>query len=236
MLPARRREYALRMTTVAVKHADVADASRWTRRAIALAVLTVAYNLVEGLVSVGLGVSEESIALFGFGVDSFIEVASALLVLWRFRGEHGMGSAPSLERERRATLGIGALFVALAAGTSFGSLAQLAAREHPATTTPGVVIAAISLSFMVFLWRAKLSTARALNSSTVEKDAACSRACIQLSVVLLAGSLAFALFPALWWVDAAAALVLAALIGREGVGTIRAARQPQFCGGCGCGH
>jgi divalent metal cation (Fe/Co/Zn/Cd) transporter len=98
------------------------------------------------------------------------------------------------------------------------------------------VISALSLSFMVFLWRAKLRAAKALDSATVEADAACSRACIQLSAVLFAGSLAFLLAPALWWVDAAAALALALLIAREGWGMVKAARSEHFTGGCGCGH
>jgi divalent metal cation (Fe/Co/Zn/Cd) transporter len=89
---------------------------------------------------------------------------------------------------------------------------------------------------MAYLWRAKLGAARALDSAALAADAACSRACIQLSVVLFAGSLLFLLFPALWWVDGAAALGLALLIGKEGLGMIRAARSRGFTGGCGCQH
>lgn len=202
----------------------------WRRRALWLAGLTIAYNLIEGLVSMAFGWADESVALFGFGADSFIEVASAAIVLWKLL-DHG-----SLERERKATRTIGWLFLGLGAGVAAGALLQLAAREHPPTTVPGLVISALSLSFMVFLWRAKLRTAKALDSATVEADAACSRACIQLSAVLFAGSLAFLLAPALWWVDAAAALALALLIAREGWGMVKAARSEHFTGGCGCGH
>lgn len=202
----------------------------WRRRALWLAGLTIAYNLVEGLVSMAFGWADDSVALFGFGADSFIEVASALLVLWKLL-DHG-----NLERERKATRGIGRLFLFLALGIAGGAVLQLTARTHPPTTVPGLVISALSLGFMVFLWRAKLRTAQALDSATVAADAACSRACIQLSVVLFAGSLVFLLAPALWWVDAAAALGLAVLIGREGLGMIRAAKSACFTGGCGCGH
>ncbi|HCZ32060.1 MAG TPA: heavy metal transporter [Holophagaceae bacterium] len=202
----------------------------WRRRALWLAGLTIAYNLIEGLVSMAFGWADESVALFGFGADSFIEVASAAIVLWKLL-DHG-----SLERERKATRTIGWLFLGLGAGVAAGALLQLAAREHPPTTVPGLVISALSLSFMVFLWRAKLRAAKALDSATVEADAACSRACIQLSAVLFAGSLAFLLAPALWWVDAAAALALALLIAREGWGMVKAARSEHFTGGCGCGH
>lgn len=203
---------------------------RWRRRALWLSGLTIAYNVAEGLVSMGFGWADDSVALFGFGADSFIEVASALLVLWKLL-DHG-----SLERERKATSRIGWLFLFLAAGIAGGALLQITAHRHPPTTLPGLIIATLSLAFMVFLWRAKLGTARALDSATLAADAACSLACIQLSVVLFLGSLLFLLVPNLWWVDAAAATGLALLIGREGLGMIRAARSDRFTGGCGCAH
>ncbi len=203
---------------------------QWRRRALWLSALTIAYNLVEGVISMAFGWADDSIALFGFGADSFIEVASALLVLWKLL-DHG-----NLARERKATLGIGRLFLALATGMAGGALLQLMARHHPPTTVPGLVISALSLACMVFLWRAKRQAAQALDSATLEADAACSLACIQLSAVLFAGSLVFLLQPVLWWVDATAALARARLIGREGLGMVRTARSAAFTGGCGCGH
>ncbi len=203
---------------------------QWRRRALWLSGLTLVYNLVEGLVSMAFGWADDSIALFGFGADSFIEVASALLVLWKLL-DHG-----NLDRERKAVLGIGWLFLGLGIGIAGGAILQITAQRHPPTTVPGLIISALSLGFMAFLWRAKLQAAKALDSATLEADAACSLACIQLSVVLFAGSLLFLLAPALWWVDAAAALGLALLIGKEGIGMIRAAHGERFTGGCGCGH
>jgi len=204
--------------------------AQWRHRALWLSGLTIAYNLAEGLVSMAFGWADDSIALFGFGADSFIEVASALLVLWKLL-DHG-----SLERERKATLSVGWLFLLLAAGITGGAILQITARRHPPTSLPGLVISALSMAFMAYLWRAKLRTAKALDSATLEADATCSLACIQLSMVLFVGSLLFLLVPALWWVDAAAALGLALLIGKEGSNMIRAARSEGFTGGCGCGH
>lgn len=205
----------------------------WNARALWLARATIAWNVVEGLVAMGFGVAEESVALFGFGVDSWVEVASASVVLWKLT--RGPGCATTArERERRATRWISALFLLLAAGTALGATLQLAAGGHPESSVPSLVVSAASLSFMVFLWRAKLTAATALDSRTLAMDAACSRACIELSAVLLAGSLVFALFPALWWADAVAALALAALIGREGWEGWQAAKKADFSGGCGC--
>lgn len=208
--------------------------SRWIRRAIVLSWLTIGYNLLEGLVSIYFGIEEESVALAGFGGDSLIEVASAVLVLWRFRGESGRAEGMSIDRERRATFGIGLLFLLLALITVAASASQLVSRAHPDTTVPGLVISALSLSFMFLLWSAKRKAGLALDSATVMKDAACSMACIQLSFVLFAGSLLYFVVPALWWADAAAALLIAGLIAREGWETVRSARSPDFSGGCGC--
>jgi divalent metal cation (Fe/Co/Zn/Cd) transporter len=206
----------------------------WIAWARTLAWLTVGYNLVEGLVSMGFGAADGSVALFGFGADSFIEVGSALLVLWRLRADAAPHAGERLARERRAASGIGALFVALAMGIAAGAALQLAAGSHPQTTIPGVAVSLVSLSFMLFLWLEKRHAARVLDSRTLASDAACSLACMKLSAVLFAGSLLFLLLPRLSWADASAAIVLAFFIGHEGWEMLRAARRADFSGGCGC--
>lgn len=212
---------------------EASETPVWLAHARTLAWVTIAYNLLEGLVSMGFGAADNSIALFGFGADSFIEVGSAVLVLWRLRADQGCADT-LVQRERRATRGIGILFLLLAIGTAIGAVVQLITHRHPGTTLPGVVISVASLLFMAWLWRAKLRVARALDSRTLEGDAACSLACIQLSCVLFVGSVIFVLWPALWWVDALAALVLSGFIAKEGIQGIRAASRPDFSGGCGC--
>jgi divalent metal cation (Fe/Co/Zn/Cd) transporter len=198
-----------------------------------LAWVTVGYNLLEGLVSTGFGAADESVALFGFGADSFIEVGSALLVLWRFRHET-LPTGDQAARERRAAAGIAWLFLALAAGTVVGALLQLASHRHPGTTVPGLVIAVASIAFMLWLWHEKRLTAAALSSRTLAGDAACSLVCVKLSLVLLAGSLLFLVAPALWWADAVAAIGLAGMIGREGWEMLETSRRPGGDAACGC--
>ncbi len=206
----------------------------WIRRAVQLSWFTIGYNLLEGVVAIRFGISDESVALAGFGADSLIEVASAILVLWRFRGESGMSGKLSLERERRATYGIGGLFLLLAALSILASVVQLSSHSHPSTTLPGLLISVLSLSFMFYLWSAKKKVGNALQSTTVLSDAQCSLACIKLSFVLFAGSMLYWIAPSLWWADSVAAIGIACLIGAEGVGTIRHARSDDFSGGC-CG-
>jgi divalent metal cation (Fe/Co/Zn/Cd) transporter len=213
---------------------DVGPREAWLRQATTLAWITIGWNVLEGLVAMGFGVAEESVALFGFGVDSWIEVGSAVVVLWRLAGERG--AVRALDRERRATQGIGVLMGLLGVGIAAGGAQAIASGGHPATTVPGVVVAALSLLFMAFLWRAKVRVADGLGSRAMKADAACSRACMQLSVVLLAGSALYAVAPAMWWADGVAAIALGFLVGREGVENWREARKPQFEGGCcsGC--
>jgi divalent metal cation (Fe/Co/Zn/Cd) transporter len=213
--------------------AETESPQAWLAHAKTLALVTIGYNLLEGVVSMGFGASDDSVALFGFGADSFIEVGSALLVLWRLRAGLG-GADPHVQRERQATRGIGILFLLLALGIALGAVVQLVTHRHPETTIPGVVISVASLLFMAWLWRAKLRVAKALDSRTLEGDAACSLACIQLSGVLFAGSVFFVVWPSLWWVDALAAVLLAGFIAWEGIQGMRAASRPDFSGGCGC--
>jgi len=214
--------------------APAAPVVDWSRRARMLAGLTIAWNVVEGLVSMGFGISEGSVALLGFGLDSWVEVGSAGVVWWKLTRPAGCATTQKAQ-ERTATKWISVLFLVLAGATAAGALAQLATGGHPASTLPSLVISVVSLGTMGFLWRAKRAAAVALDSRTLEMDAACSLACIQLSAVLFAGSLLYVVAPALWWADAAAAVVLAGFIAREGWEGWRAAQKADFAGGCGCG-
>lgn len=219
---------------MATETINSASRTSMVQKAKWLAYFTIAYNILEGVVSIGLGIQEESFALAGFGCDSLVEVASAVLVVWRLKADFDHTSTISMQAERKATFGIGVLFLLLAGITAAAAIIQLAQRNHPESTVPGVVISLVSLSFMFFLWRAKLNVANALGSKTLLSDAACSLACIQLSGILLAGSILFWAAPALWWIDAAAAMGISALVVREGWDTIRASRKADFTGGCGC--
>ena len=204
------------------------------KQAILLSWFTILYNLVEGIVSIYFGISDEAISLAGFGGDSLIEVASASLVLWRFRGETQGEITLALQREKRATLYIGYLFLMLAGITTVSSVFQVATFRRPDTTLPGIVISTLSLSFMFYLWRSKKKVSTLLNSATMAKDADCSLACIKLSGILFVGSIVYLLLPGLWWVDSIAAIAIAIFVAIEGVETVKAAKSDDFQGGCGC--
>jgi divalent metal cation (Fe/Co/Zn/Cd) transporter len=186
------------------------------------------------VVGIGFGIADESLALLGFGIDSFIEMSSAFFVLWRLGAELS-GHERKAQRERWAGIAVASLLVLLGVGTILGSVWLLWTRQHPESTLAGGIIAAASLSFMFWLWRAKLAAAAALDSQTLHQDAACALGCIALSATLLIGSIVYVVVPALWWVDAVAALVIAILITREGIGGLKAILAGRSAG-CGCGH
>lgn len=191
------------------------------RRARQLAYATAGYNLIEGVVAVGAGAAASSTALIGFGLDSFVEVSSALVVIWQFRSH-----LPE-SRERLALRLIGLSFFALAGWVGFESVRALLGRGEADPSPVGIGLAAASLVVMPLLVWAKRRTGRQLGSATVVADATQTLLCTYLSAILLVGLLLNATLG--WsWADPLAALVIAAVAVREGV----AAWKGEACDDC----
>jgi divalent metal cation (Fe/Co/Zn/Cd) transporter len=169
----------------------------------------VAYNAVEATVAVAAGAVASSVALVGFGLDSIVEMSSALIILWQFR--HPMPEA----RERRALRLIAMSFFALAAYVSFESVRALVVGQVAEVSAVGIVVASVSLVVMPVLSWAQRRTGRALGSATVVADSKQTLLCTYLSAVLLAGLLLNAML-GWWWADPVVGLVIAALALREG--------------------
>ncbi|MBN1534224.1 MAG: cation transporter [Spirochaetes bacterium] len=185
------------------------------KTAFALAVFTIVYNIGEGFFSVFFGVKDETLSLFGFGLDSYVEVISGIGVahmIFRLR------QSPVSERdrfERRALLITGIAFYLLAAGLVVGAIIIFINGSRPVTTIPGIVISAISIVTMWLLFRYKLKTGRELESDAIIADARCTLTCFFVSVILLASSLLF-LFLGAGYVDAAGSLGIAVFAFKEG--------------------
>lgn len=200
-------------------------------RATWLALFTIIYNIGEGLVSVWLGAADETLALFGFGVDSFIEVISAVGV-WHMLRRIRANDGKSLDTfEQRALRITGGAFYLLTAGLLASAAASLYQQHQPETTLWGIIISLGSISFMWYLIAQKTKVGRALNSPAILADAACSRACIYLSVSLLIASLGYEL-TGIGSLDALGALVIAWLSWREGRESFAKARG--LACGCSC--
>ena len=187
---------------------DPLVAARLRQRAVVLAWATIVWNVVEAVVAIGAGLESGSLALVGFGLDSTIEVASALVILWQFAGADE-------QRERQALRLIAVSFFALAAYVAVQAGVDLATTSEPDTSVVGIVLAALSLVVMPLLATAKRRTGRLLGSATVAADSQQTWLCTYLSAVLLAGLVLNAAF-GWWWADPAAGLVIAALAIREG--------------------
>ena len=185
------------------------------RRAGYLAVFTIVYNLVEGAVSVWFGAADETLALFGFGVDSFIEVISAIGVWHMLRRIRNNSGETRDEFEQRALRITGAAFYLLSAGLVVTAALNLYQGHKPEATLPGVIISALSISFMWYLIQGKTKVGTALGSQAILADAACSKACVWLSLVLLAASLGYEL-TGIGSLDALGALFIAWLTWKEG--------------------
>lgn len=181
---------------------------QWERRARQLAWFTIAYNVAEGVAAVSAGMVAGSLALVGFGIDSSIEVFAAVVVLWRMQGL-------AEEREERALKLIAVSFFALAAYVAVESVRDLAIGADPETSPIGISIALASLVVMPLVALAKRTTGEALHNHTVLADAAETRLCTYLSVVLLVG-LALDATVGWSWADPVAALVIAGLAVNEG--------------------
>jgi divalent metal cation (Fe/Co/Zn/Cd) transporter len=192
-------------------HPVRAERSRLVRRARALAWGGNAWHLLEFAIALAAGIAASSIALVGFGFDSLIESLAGFIILWRFADSR----AHSASAERRAQQLIAASYFALAAYVAVESLRTLLGGTHPNTSWVGIGLAAVTAPTMPLLARAKQRVGRQLKSSATVSEAAQNMICAYLSIALLVGLGANALF-GWWWADPAAALAIAAVAIREG--------------------
>lgn len=159
--------------------------------ALWLAFFTIFYNLAEGLISIFFGISDETLTLFGFGVDSFIEVMSGIGILAMILRIRQSPETPRSQFERTALRVTGTSFYLLAVGLGVTSVYNLFTAHKPETTLPGLIISIISIAVMWLLVAGKRKVGRALNSAPILADANCTMVCIYMSVVLLASSLVY---------------------------------------------
>lgn len=194
------------------------------RRGRWLEYFTIVWNLLEGTISVAAGVLAGSIALVGFGFDSFIESASGGALLWRL---HLDQPERREQAEKFALKLVGASFLLLAAYVTADAAKSLINREPPQASYLGIGIAALSLVVMPLLARAKRRVAKQIHSHAMEADARQTDICTYLSAILLGGLLLNALF-GWWWADPIAALVMIPIVVREGIAALRG----ETCGDC----
>ena len=167
---------------------DKSNSDRLWQRANLLALLTITYNIAEGAISVWFGMADETLALFGFGVDSFVEVASGVAVWHMIRRLRNRGESSRDRFEQNALKITGLSFYLLATSLALTSAVNLYQGHHPETTQWGIVVSLISILGMWLLIRHKVRVGNLLESPAILADAACSRTCLYLAVILLFAS------------------------------------------------
>lgn len=195
------------------------------RRGVRLEVFTITWNVVEAFVAIGAGLLAGSVALVGFGVDSGIEVISAVALLWRLLKAGPEASAEEHgAAEKRALYLVAATFFLLSAYIAYEAAVALLSREGPDGSVVGLVLAAISLLVMPSLAYLKGRTGREMGSDALRADAAETWVCSYLSLALLAGVGLYAAF-GWWWADPVGALAMLPVVLWQGFGTLREARK-----------
>lgn len=203
------------------------------KQAYRLSLFTIYYNIIEGILSILLGYQDETLTLFGFGVDSFIEVMSGIGIAIMIRRIKQYPESPKSEFEIKALKITGASFYLLSAGLLIGIIVNILNHHKPETTIWGVVISSISIAVMVWLMLAKKRVGKKLDSEPIISDGNCTKICVYMSLVLLASSLIYE-FTGFAYADVIGAAGLIYFSLSEGKEAFEKARS-KSCS-CSCGH
>jgi divalent metal cation (Fe/Co/Zn/Cd) transporter len=206
---------------------DMLERPAAVHRGRRLEYFTVVWNTVEGLVAVVAGMIAGSISLVGFGIDSFIEVTSGSVLLWRMSVDSDVHRRKL--NEKRALRIVGGCFLLLAVYITYDSTSDLWSKRAPEHSIAGIILACVSLVVMPILSRAKRKVGRALGSAAMHADAKQTEFCTYLSGILLAGLLLNAVF-GLWWADSVAALIMVPIIAKEGIEGVQGKACDDCCG------
>jgi len=171
----------------------VTSEQKFYRQAYRLSLFTIFYNIAEGIISMILGYADETLSLFGFGADSFIEVMSGIGIAIMILRIKRNPDSPKSTFEKTALKITGTAFYLLSVGLLIGIVINLITRHKPETTLWGVVISLVSIAVMVWLMNAKKSIGKKLNSEPIIADANCTKICVYMSLVLLVSSLVYEL-------------------------------------------
>jgi len=203
------------------------------RKASFLIFITIFYNIAEGIISVWFGAGDETLALLGFGVDSFVEVISGIGIAHMiFRMKYAKVQTRD-SFERTALKVTGTAFYLLTAGLIVGSVLNVINNVKPETTLPGIIIASVSIITMYWLMTSKLKVGKALNSDAIIADANCTKTCFYLSFVLLASSGLYEIFNIAYF-DVLGSLGIAYFAFREGKESFEKAKSDNLL--CNCEH
>lgn len=194
--------------------------SRLHKKALILSYFTVVYNILEGIVSIIAGLLAGSIALIGFGLDSFVESMSGGIMIWRFR-KHGKISEEEEEKvEKKALRLVAYTFFMLGAYVLYESVKKLYFHEIPQPSLLGIIIAVVSIIVMPVLFYMKYQTGKSIDSRSLLADSKQTLACVFLSIALLVG-LGLNYLYGLWQADPIVGLVIVIFLIKEGYNILK---------------
>ena len=189
--------------------------SKLQKRALNLSYFTIIYNIAEGILSIFAGLLAGSISLVGFGLDSFVESLSAVVMVWRFKKHGKISENEEKEVEKRALRYVAYTFFILGIYVLYESLKKLYMREIPDPSLFGILIATASIIVMPILFYMKYETARALGSKSLIADSKQTLACLFLSFALLIGLLMNYIYR-FWQADPLIGVLIAIFLIKEG--------------------
>jgi len=194
--------------------------SRLHKKALWLSYFTVGYNILEGILSIIAGSLAGSIALIGFGLDSFVESLSGSVMIWRFRKSGKISEEEEEKIEKRATRLIAYSFFILGAYVLYESGTKLYLQEIPNPSLLGIIVAIASIIVMPILFYLKYQTGKAIGSRSLLADSKETLACVFLSIALLTG-LALNYVYGLWQADPIAGVVIVIFLIKEGYNILK---------------
>jgi divalent metal cation (Fe/Co/Zn/Cd) transporter len=190
------------------------------KKALLLSYFTVGYNLVEGIVSIIAGLLAGSIALVGFGLDSFVESLSGSVMIWRFRRQEEMSEEEEERVEKKAIRLVAYTFFVLGAYILYESVKKIYLHEIPDPSLFGIIIAIVSIIVMPVLFYMKYRTGESINSRSLVADSKQTLACVFLSVALLIG-LGLNYLYGLWQADSVVGFVVVTYLIKEGYAALK---------------
>ena len=193
------------------------------KKALLLSYFTIIYNIIEGLLSIFVGISTGSISLVGFGLDSFIESLSGSILIWRFTKSSHISNSHTDETEQKAIRLISFTFFILGSYVLYESIIKLIKQESPTQSVFGIVIALISIIVMIGLYKNKITLGMNNHIRSLVADSRQTLVCIWMSVTMLIGLGLHYLF-GIWWSDAVAGIIIAVFLFKEGYNTYKEKR------------
>ncbi len=202
-------------------------------RAKWLALFTILYNIIEGLISIFYGITDETLALFGFGIDSFVEVISGIGILHMVLRMQKSEVETHDKFEKRALAITGYAFYFLAVGLVVGATVNINLDVKPDTTFVGIIVSVISILTMYILMKAKMDVGNTLKSDAIIADANCTKTCFYLSFILLTSSLLYAVW-GIQYFDILGSLGIAYFAYSEGKESLEKVKSGNIS--CSCNH